>query len=157
MKKRKLLLLPLALAMYSANAQKVSPQVLNATGKTIINGSVTVEYSVGELAISMLTSNGNYVTQGALQPKKVKIVAGLEANAYNNSLIAFYPNPVVENLTVTCPKGYSAAVYDIEGVNLGKIETNAQVNASDMATGMYIIKVADQDNKIVNTFKFIKL
>ncbi len=157
MKKRKLLLLPLALAMYSATAQKVTPQVINATGNTLSNATVTIEYSVGEIAITTLKSDTSYVTQGILQPSKAKLITGFETIANNKGNVTFYPNPVVNNFVVSCPQGFSANIYTSEGINLRQVATNQEMDASDLNAGMYIIKIADDKNQTTNTFKFIKL
>jgi hypothetical protein len=157
MKKRKLLLLPLALVIYSANAQKVTPHVINTTGNTLSNNTITVEYSIGEIAITTLKSDTSYITQGLLQPSKAKLITGFETIANNRGNVTFYPNPVVNNFVVSCPQGFSANIYNVEGVNLGQVATNQEIDASDLNTGMYIIKIVDDKNQTSNSFKFIKL
>lgn len=45
-----------------------SQTLINSTGHTIENNAISVEYSIGELGITTLSGNGDYVTQGFLQP-----------------------------------------------------------------------------------------
>jgi gliding motility-associated-like protein len=52
------------LQCFSAEAQ----QVVNSTGNTVADNNVSIEYSVGEIAITTLTQGTNDVTQGLLQP-----------------------------------------------------------------------------------------
>jgi gliding motility-associated-like protein len=48
----------------TVNAQ----QLINTTGNTISDNTISIEYSVGEIAITTLSSNNSYITQGLLQP-----------------------------------------------------------------------------------------
>jgi len=43
-------------------------QVMNATGNTLHDTNISIEYSVGEIAITTLAATDNYITQGLLQP-----------------------------------------------------------------------------------------
>jgi gliding motility-associated-like protein len=43
-------------------------QLVNTTGNTIADNTLSIEYSVGEIAITTLSSNDSYITQGLLQP-----------------------------------------------------------------------------------------
>jgi gliding motility-associated-like protein len=43
-------------------------QLVNTTGNTISDNSVSIEYAVGEIAITTLSSGNNHITQGLLQP-----------------------------------------------------------------------------------------
>ena len=45
-----------------------SQQLIGTTGTTITGSTMTVEYAVGEIAITTLSTNGSNVTQGLLQP-----------------------------------------------------------------------------------------
>jgi gliding motility-associated-like protein len=45
-----------------------SQNVINSSGYTINNNLVSIEYSIGEISITTLTGNQNYITQGILQP-----------------------------------------------------------------------------------------
>jgi gliding motility-associated-like protein len=48
-------------------------QLVNTTGTTIGDNSTTIEYSVGEIAITTLSNNSSYITQGLLQPIIVQV------------------------------------------------------------------------------------
>jgi hypothetical protein len=156
MRKRTLLLLPFAWALH-AEAQKISPQLVNTTGNTLRLGTVTIEYSVGEMAISSLSSPSNYLTQGLLQPRKKSIVTALANETSSESSIFLYPNPVVENVFIRCQENYSAIIYTGEGIKIRQIETNAMSDATDLAKGLYIVKILDAKNTTISTLKFIKL
>ncbi len=45
-----------------------SQSLINSTGNTIQNNNYSFEYSLGEIGITTLVSNENYITQGLLQP-----------------------------------------------------------------------------------------
>ncbi len=42
--------------------------LVNSTGSTVNSNNFTIEYAVGEIAITTLSSNNNHTTQGLLQP-----------------------------------------------------------------------------------------
>lgn len=60
----------LALLLYILLSLKnvFSQTLINSTGSILQNSNISVEYSVGEISISTLASNQNYITQGLLQP-----------------------------------------------------------------------------------------
>jgi gliding motility-associated-like protein len=52
---------------YSTNA--CTQTLVNTTGSTIQNSNLSIEYSIGEIGITTLAENQQYITQGFLQPK----------------------------------------------------------------------------------------
>jgi gliding motility-associated-like protein len=61
------IILTTAIAMF-ISARCCAQQVMNTTGNTINDNNISVEYSVGEIAITTLAATNNYITQGLLQP-----------------------------------------------------------------------------------------
>lgn len=65
-----------------------SQTLINSTGNSIQNNSISVEYSIGEIGIATLSSNQNYITEGLLQP----VFKFKECNLLQNMPNAFTPN-----------------------------------------------------------------
>ena len=79
-----LLLLLLLLTSYHT----ISQTLVNTTGSSIQNSSISVEYSIGEIGITTLVANQEYITQGLLEP----IVKFKDCN-----LLHFIPNVFTPN------------------------------------------------------------
>jgi gliding motility-associated-like protein len=78
--------LPAVLSVHTVKSQSL----VNTTGNTISNNYISIEYSIGEIAITTLSSNDNYVTQGLLQPI---IKAGVDPCI----MLDFIPNAFTPN------------------------------------------------------------
>src|SRR5437868_4063825 len=52
------------LTCHLANAQSL----INSTGSTVSDNIISIEYSIGEIATSTLSTANNNITQGLLQP-----------------------------------------------------------------------------------------
>lgn len=67
----------------------MSQSLVNSTGNTLQTTSFSVEYSIGEIAITTLSSTQNFATQGLLQPI---IVHFKDCNLFQFVPNAFTPN-----------------------------------------------------------------
>jgi hypothetical protein len=73
----------------------------------------------------------------------------------NNLEVTLYPNPATNLLTIkTVSEIKSVEIYNLQGQKILKA-TQKEVNISTLASGMYMVKIQDVDNKIV-TKKIIK-
>jgi hypothetical protein len=133
-------------------------QLLNSTGKTISDGSHTIEYSIGEIAITTITSPGNtnYITQGLLQPN-IKIVSpGCEII---NDTVNWFPNPAEDILRVVSRVDWITDyhIYAADG-KLVRVSpfTNNQINMRNLPGGVYFIKLYPGCNDKFRTLKVVK-
>lgn len=81
-----------------------------------------------------------------------------------NGKIGIYPNPVGENIMLYTDKSLnvnSTVVYSITGKVMMTINNNGKevnsVNVGALASGLYITKFYDVNNKLITTKKFSKL
>lgn len=136
-------------------AQSLSPTVVNAAGGTIQNGSNGLEWSLGELAVSTLTSTNHLLTQGFLQPQIVLVPT---RDILEERQFTVFPNPASSALTI------QTVVHDIGSVQvldiLGRLalETTFQENIDlqCLEAGMYTITLYDLQKKAIHSFKIIK-
>lgn len=73
----------------------------------------------------------------------------------NNLEVSLYPNPVNNVLNIeTALELQSVEIYNIQGQRV-KISNQKQLNVSDLAKGIYLVKIQNNENSIL-TKKFIK-
>lgn len=131
-------------------------KVVNTAGKSITNQGVYLDYSIGEISIATLSSNGNIITQGALQPN-YKVLTSV--NDVFDALFSFktYPNPVTAQLTIETdyPGFEDIRILNINGqiIYQGAFDYKP-IDASDLPIGTYFIHIY---SKLYNkTIKIIK-
>ncbi|MQP23481.1 T9SS type A sorting domain-containing protein, partial [Flavobacterium sp. LMO8] len=74
----------------------------------------------------------------------------------NNLEVALYPNPVNDILNIeTALELQSVEIYNIQGQKV--LSSNQkQINVSDLAAGMYMVRIQDIDNNIATKKIVIK-
>jgi Secretion system C-terminal sorting domain len=93
-----------------------------------------------------------------------KDTTNLSTNPVSKSVFMIYPNPTTGDFTIYCNNNLNketfATVYDV----LGKIVLPKQkmtneiqtINSSKFTSGLYIVKITDSDNQLLQTEKIIK-
>jgi hypothetical protein len=132
-------------------------QLTNTTGATIKNDRITVEYSIGEIAISTLSNSGKDVTQGLLQPS-IKVVTP-DCDMINGEL-KFFENATKDKLRIVGIHDWikSYQVYAADG-RLIRYENyyNNHIDVSGLpAAGIYFIRLLPGCNGQYKTLKFMK-
>ena len=70
---------------------------------------------------------------------------------------SIYPNPATSILFISAPRNVNVMVYAPDGKLVSKKENTNSVDVSDLANGLYVIKIFDENNVLVKTAKFTKL
>ncbi|MBK85708.1 MAG: hypothetical protein CMC86_00720 [Flavobacteriaceae bacterium] len=97
------------------------------------------QFSSGDIGYSSLTLNGE----------------ALSLQDFNSALIKIHPNPATNVLTISGLDNItSIRVYSVLGRLEKEVFNNYQIDISDLASGLYIIKVSDVRNTL--TKKIIK-
>ena len=136
----------------------VAQSLVNATGTNLSNSTLTVEYSVGEIATATLTGTTQAVTQGLLQPT---YTVTTETNDLFDAKFSLrcYPNPVVNELTIeTDFRGFrKASLYTIDGKLVSQQAFNYQnIHVGELLTGSYILTLTDENNQYLKAIKILK-
>jgi len=152
--------LGLGIAIFSANAQSVSPQLVSSAGDSFKNSSYQLDWSIGELQTVTYTSNVQIISQGFHQSSY--IVTIIDKNLIIEFNINAFPNPTTDfiSLEVESSKieNLQFTITDLNGKVLqrGNLTSETkQINFSNNAVGTYFITV-QQNSKIVKSFKIIK-
>ena len=130
-------------------------------GGDATDGSVTVSYTVGQVAVQVNSDGGNTIYEGVQQPYEIQIIGidnypGITLNAM------VYPNPTVGNVQLTMNNEQlegEVRVFDMNGKFLfvKKIEgENTEIPMSDLAAGTYFVNVVSE-KQVLKTFKVVKM
>ena len=130
-------------------------------GGDATDGSVTVSYTVGQVAVQANSDGGTTIYEGVQQPYEIQIIGidnypGITLNA------VVFPNPTVGNVELTMNNVQlegEVRVFDMNGKFLfvKKIEgENTEIPMSDLSAGAYFVNVVN-GTQVLKTFKVIKL
>ena len=149
-----------------AQGQSLSPTVVATAGGYFDNGTVSLSFTVGEIAITTLTGGDLILTQGFQQPFELD-VTGVDDNHPVNWSVKTYPNPVQDHLNIRFsirnPQDFTVVIMDITGekvlvkeymrVQPGEVK---EVDMQNYHAGIYMILVTSQDQKVRRVYKVSK-
>ena len=122
-------------AYYGASGPSTNPNLAN-----FANGCVTTGSSFGQ--VEDYTVNVD--------------VSAATSNVGNQSKVSIYPNPFQDVLKISEVKGVkSISVSDVSGRQVKNLKPSAELNLSDLKTGLYIVTLKMEDGT-VQSFKAIK-
>jgi hypothetical protein len=137
-----------------------SQQTIPATGGDATGSGGSSSYTVGQLVYTTSTGGGS-VIQGVQQSIELFTLSNPELTTVNLSAV-IYPNPtsdyVMLKISDTALYNLSYHLVDINGkaISNGSLTNgDTQINMQQLAVGMYILKV-NQNNQELKTFKIIK-
>src|SRR5688572_8944591 len=165
--KKSILLFILALFSIEVSSQRLSQTVIAPEGGSSTSGSITLEWTLGELAVESVATGNRLYTQGFHQPISVKIfyqppVSLLPEPGFE---IIVAPNPVQSLLMIysvsPMTKSLRFTLSDITGKQLWSRSNAAatSVNRIDMTgivAGLYILNVHDASGRLLRTYKIMK-
>jgi hypothetical protein len=132
--------------------QSIAPSVNNLAGTDGKFSDVFITTSIGEPAITTISSSEAIITQGFLQPELIPCV---------NLEFAYYPNPAKDLITIEA-YGCEVRIASMQIVDLtGRLLTTAlptrnnELNLGDLAQGVYFVKVK-LTNDDVHTISVVK-
>jgi hypothetical protein len=150
----------LAIGFLSAGFAQAQ-QSANAAGGDATGSGGSAAYSVGQVVYTANNSPSGTVSQGVQQAYEIFLI-GINETELNNSLSVF-PNPIVDNLTLQISdynnEKLSYQLFDMQGKLLSNaqiIAQQTQIKTASLPPATYFIKVLNQENKHVQSFKIIK-
>ena len=135
-------------------------EVVSSAGQTHTASGYQVNWTLGETVIQTFSTGSNTLTQGFHQTN-LQVTPVSELLLPNFELNVF-PNPASDLLFIRMnelPQSPGFALFDLSGKKLAQknIEsTNTQVNLKKFAAGTYFLKIMQNKNQPVQTFKIIK-
>ncbi len=153
-------LIPLSLLLFIAHEGK-SQYVIGSIGGEGNAGSMNISYTVGEAAITTIENDGTILTQGFHQPS-YEVVSAIQ-ETFLPGAIRVFPNPTSSNLQVQLEgvelENITISLRDVLGRSILTSKTDAaiwQTDLSGLASGYYLLTVADLKNHQSNSFKILK-
>jgi len=150
-----------------SQAQNIAMQVVASAGGYFESSSagVSLSWTLGEVAYTTLTSTDYIITQGFQQGNLFS--TDVEKPNLPNSDIKIYPNPATVEVYIAISTSNlrgNATVdfYDITGRNVSStvvtLEDNApsRLSVVDLMSGIYLIRVTQENTKTSKVFKLVK-
>ncbi len=158
MKKRRLLFLGILFG-HIGFSQMLTPEVLATSGDYYTSTNNSLSWTIGESVIETYSSTNNKLTQGFQQSSY--IITSVKENVNNSFSVLVYPNPASNFINIysesTEIKKMRVELLDIAGKSIHSetFQNKLQLDLSGYTSGVYFIKVYD-DNNSVRTFKLLK-
>jgi hypothetical protein len=135
-------------------------EVLTPSAGYFATSSMSLNWTIGEIAIETYTNDDFMLTQGFNQASI--IITSNTEDFLTDITISFYPNPVKDIFTIKAETEYmtqlTAEVYDLAGTKLISENINpgnTQINTESLKTSEYILRIYD-NLQVIKSFKFIK-
>ncbi len=156
--KKVLLMVGFCAGTYLMYGQSLSPQVIASSGNSFTTASCRIEFTIGEVLTSSLTSGSNTLTQGFHQPEIHYASIGNYADEYAFTL---YPNPTDQYVTVASTKRDDMRVHLFDA--LGKsimvssvFQENITVDMQTLSAGSYILMITKDNGQPLHSYTVIK-
>ena len=148
------------LASFSGHSQIISKQVIGPGGQTFENGNNKLSYTVGEVAVGVMTDeDGTYQLGNGYYPSLNLSTLSIETPELHLQVKVF-PNPTKEMIYITHPteQFFEVRITDISGKLIRQTahQKEQPLNVQTLTTGAYFITVTTKDSKQTNTYKIIK-
>lgn len=146
------------------HAQSLVNSVVASAGGFNDNGTISLSWTLGEIAVTTLTSGNYTLTQGFQQSWDLGVK--VEEVKFDWSVQA-YPNPVKENLnikfTLEKPGKFSIEIMDITGKKILSREAQlidpnqvVELDMSQYKHGIYLLQIFSEDQKLHRVYKIRK-
>ena len=157
MKKFYLIFALLAIS-YGGISQELSHHVISSAGDEASNGNIQLNWTLGELATTTLTSTDETLTQGFQQAELIRVNTR-EVREFVK--ISAYPNPFDQYVNIQ--KDTDQTLYveciDLLGRTL-KMETLTQetqtLHLDELASAMYFLKITNEQGELMELIKIQK-
>jgi hypothetical protein len=141
------------IASCSIRAQIITAGTISSFAGSVNNSTISINYSVGEVAIKTISNSSVSLTQGFLQPKLV-ITTGIVEVSDNDDVLV-YPNPSVDYVFIKSNDLVTWEIFDSSGKSIligdaTKIETN------QLANGIYYMELLSKNKGNKKKIKLIK-
>ena len=151
----------------SAGAQTLSPTVISPAGDINHIEDISLEWTVGELAVSTFDAKDQMITEGFHQPMlTVERIVLPDANE-DDLVIRIAPNPVKYSLQIEIADPHERILefqlIDVQGrlvehMKMSAYTQNIEFDMSQYASGFYVLRVIDlASQSMLDAYKIAKI
>jgi hypothetical protein len=133
---------------------------VSSGGGVATQGTLSMVYTVGELAIQENTVGTVHLSEGFIGPD---IIAAMGVEDYTQlDGVNVYPNPVKTNVNIELPdyNNYEIRVFDLTGKELMLVniedDNRTRLNLSQLKSGMYLLSIIDREHKLSRIIKLLR-
>lgn len=126
---------------------------------SILTGSSSAVLPVsiaGFYTVVVSDHNGCFDTSASFQYPIPDTSAAI-TNVSNSSNITVFPNPATSMIHIAAPVSVNVSIMSTDGRTVLKQKDATDVNVADLSSGMYIIMIYDENNKLLKNQKFTKV
>jgi len=158
------LLFLLIFSVHLSIAQELKPVILSTAGTSYQGSSITIDWTLGELAITRVSNSNDQITQGFHQPTYT--ITKVNTLTEDIGRIKVFPNPTSDWLQMDLAFEQKRAVQFFLFDQLGKLLANEkkegvkiQFNSSlkRLPAGNYYLNFSIDNNTFQQTFKIQKI
>lgn len=137
----------------SVTAQIITAGTISSFAGSVNNSTISINYSVGEVAIKTISNSSVSLTQGFLQPKLV-ITTGIVEVSDNDDVLV-YPNPSVDYVFIKSNDLVTWEIFDSSGKSI-LIGDTTKIETNQLANGIYYMELLSKNKGNKKTIKLIK-
>jgi hypothetical protein len=147
-----------------SGAQSFSSSAVTSAGSSATNGGLSVDWTLGETAVSAFGTASTRITEGVQQPVIITMLAA-DQQPVGYTLDVF-PNPSSATVTVRllsdAQDRFTMDLVDVRGISLLHRETetkSASVNFDirELVPATYFLRIAKNGAAIVSLYKIVKV
>ncbi|PLX06333.1 MAG: hypothetical protein C0596_17845 [Marinilabiliales bacterium] len=160
MKRKVLQLLLFAIVPGLLTAQEISKSSVNSAGTEYTNENLSINWTLGQTAISTISSDNAIITQGFQQ--NTYSFTDITSDITSEVNISMYPNPTSDLVYIDINnEDFTHGIIeitDITGRLIDKKEisgSKTQLSLNQYSSEIFLISIK-QENRIMRTFKIIK-
>lgn len=141
-------------------ANIIAQEVVSTAGETQSISGYEISWTLGEPIIQTISSGSTILTQGFHQSKLT--VTAIDELLVSDFGLKVYPNPTSEFIVIKINKlenNPAFSLYNLSGKLLQSqsiYATETQINLNEYASGTYLLKLNQEFNQPLQTFKIVK-
>jgi hypothetical protein len=148
-----------------AKAQVLAPFVIVSSGNSDVGADCIVNWTLGEIVGNTMSQSTAILTQGFQQYFSDIAIKSEEIETSPEEEFSAFPIPAKDflNLTIKHPAKdkYLVEVFNIKGAKVLSIQVNQKaenekINISNLANGVYALKIIGTLGKTIKIIKFVK-
>ena len=131
-----------AAPIFAGGASGGKSLAITTNGDCIVTGTFDTSVTFGTFALATNGANDVFLTRLHAQPSSVRWPQDAQS-------VGFYPNPASHTITLTGSNREMSTLYDLKGVRLREVRSNATIDMSDLPQGTYLLSQHGVTSKVI--------